>query len=153
MVTASSIDNSSPSANITDPKQAHVLVVEDNLQNLVLMARLLAFIGVQTYEWKASGWQVVEFALTMPRVDLILMDIHLPHENGFEALQNLRAEPRFIHTKIVAVTADTTQSTMERVRTAGFNGFLGKPIDPDKFPDQIAAILRGEPVWNLGTFD
>jgi len=146
-------DNSTNPPPATDPRNAHVLVVEDNLQNLVLMARLLAFIGVQTYEWKASGWQVVEFALTMPRVDLILMDIHLPHEDGFEALKNLRAEPRFARTKIVAVTADTTQSTMERARAAGFDGFLGKPIDPDKFPNQITAILRGEQVWDLGIFD
>jgi two-component system cell cycle response regulator DivK len=60
-----------------DPQNAYVLVVEDNLQNLVLIARLLAFLGVQRYEWKASGWQVLEFADTMPRVDLVLMDIHL----------------------------------------------------------------------------
>lgn len=147
------LDSSTIPTGAIDPRNAHVLVVEDNLQNLVLMARLLAFIGVHTYEWKASGWQVVEFALTMPRVDLILMDIHLPHEDGFEALQNLRAEPRFSNTKIVAVTADTTQTTMDRAREAGFDGFLGKPIDPDKFPTQIEAILRGEPVWDLGIFD
>ncbi len=135
---------------LTDPRDAHVLVVEDNLQNLVLVARLLAFIGVHTYEWKASGWQVVEFALTMPRLDLILMDIHLPHEDGFEALRNLRAEPRFAQTKVVAVTADTNVQTLERARREGFDGFIGKPIDPDKFPEQIKAILRDEPVWDLG---
>lgn len=152
-MTANPPPNNTPHPDAIDPRNADVLVVEDNMQNLVLMARLLAFIGVHSYEWKASGWQVVEFALTMPRVDLILMDIHLPHEDGFEALQNLRAEPRFKKTKIVAVTADTTQSTMERARAAGFDGFLGKPIDPDKFPNQITAILRGEPVWDLGIFD
>lgn len=135
---------------LTDPRDAHVLVVEDNLQNLVLIARLLAFIGVHTYEWKASGWQVVEFALTMPRLDLILMDIHLPHEDGFEALRNLRAEPRFAQTKVVAVTADTNVQTIERARREGFDGFIGKPIDPDKFPEQIMAILHDEPVWDLG---
>jgi len=127
-----------------------VLVVEDNLQNLVLVARLLAFIGVHIYEGKASGWQVVEFALTMPRLDLILRDIHLPHEDGFEALRNLRAEPRFAQTKVVAVTADTNAQTLERARREGFDGFIGKPIDPDKFPEQIMAILRDEPVWDLG---
>ena len=48
-------------APVTDPKEAYVLVVEDNLQNLVLIARLLAFVGVRRYEWKASGWLVLEF--------------------------------------------------------------------------------------------
>lgn len=144
------VDEIQTPRSFIDPRDAHVLVVEDNLQNLVLVARLLAFIGVHTYEWKASGWQVVEFALSMPRLDLILMDIHLPHEDGFEALKNLRSEPRFLHTKVVAVTADTNVQTMERARKEGFDGFIGKPIDPDKFPEQIMAILKDEPVWDLG---
>ncbi|HEX9926805.1 MAG TPA: response regulator, partial [Anaerolineae bacterium] len=125
-----------------DPKDAYVLVVEDNLQNLVLIARLLAFIGVRRYEWKASGWQVLEFADTMPRVDLVLMDLHLPYQDGFEALAKLRSDKRFADTRVVAVTADANPSTMEKTKTAGFDGFLGKPIDPDKFPEQIISILQ-----------
>jgi len=133
-----------------DPKDAYVLVVEDNLQNLVLIARLLAFIGVRRYEWKASGWQVLEFADTMPRVDLVLMDLHLPYQDGFEALAKLRSDPRFAHTRVVAVTADANPTTMEKTKKAGFDGFLGKPIDPDRFPDQIISILQGKTVWDLG---
>lgn len=133
-----------------DPKDAYVLVVEDNLQNLVLIARLLAFIGVRRYEWKASGWQVLEFADTMPRVDLVLMDLHLPYEDGYDALAKLRSDPRFVDTRVVAVTADSNPSTMEKTKNAGFDGFLGKPLDPDKFPDQIISILQGHMVWDLG---
>lgn len=133
-----------------DPKDAYVLVVEDNLQNLVLIARLLAFIGVRRYEWKASGWQVLEFADTMPRVDLVLMDLHLPYEDGYDALAKLRSDARFAETRVVAVTADSNSMTMEKAKKAGFDGFLGKPIDPDKFPDQIISILQGNMVWELG---
>ena len=133
-----------------DPKDAYVLVVEDNLQNLVLVARLLAFIGIRRYEWKASGWQVLEFANTMPKLDLVLMDIHLPHEDGYDALRKLRADPRFGDTRIIAVTADANKEAMSKARQAGFDGFLGKPIDPDLFPDQIKTILQGEEVWDLG---
>lgn len=133
-----------------EPKDAYVLVVEDNLQNLVLVARLLALIGIRRYEWKASGWQVLEFADTMPRLDLVLMDIHLPHEDGYDALRKLRADARFANTRIVAITADANQGSMQKAKQAGFDGFLGKPIDPDRFPDQIKAILQGEEVWNLG---
>src|SRR5512145_2105339 len=117
-----------------DPREAYVLVVEDNLQNLVLIARLLAFIGVRRYEWKASGWQVLEFADTMPRVDLVLMDLHLPYEDGYDALAKLRSDARFVDTRVVAVTADANPATMEKAKNAGFDGFLGKPIDPDKVP-------------------
>ena len=133
-----------------NPQDAYVLVVEDNLQNLVLIARLLAFLGVQRYEWKASGWQVLEFADTMPRVDLVLMDIHLPYEDGYDAMHKLRADPRFKDTRGVAVTAASNPASMEKARQAGFDGFVGKPIDPDKFPDQIRAVLQGEQVWDLG---
>jgi two-component system cell cycle response regulator DivK len=133
-----------------EPKDAYVLVVEDNLQNLVLVARLLAYVGVRRYEWKASGWQVVQFAETMPRIDLVLMDLHLPYEDGYEALEKLRGDARFANTRIVAVTADANPSSLEKARKAGFDGFIGKPISPDKFPLQIVNILKGQSIWDLG---
>ena len=133
-----------------DPTDAYVLVVEDNVYSYVLIARLLAFLGVKHQDWKRSGWQVLEFANAMPRVDLILMDIHLPYEDGYEALSKLRAHPRFANTLIVAVTAEATVSNMKRAQAAGFNGFIGKPIDPDRFINQVQMILRNQPVWDLG---
>jgi len=133
-----------------DPTDAYVLVVEDNVHHYVLIARLLAFLGVKYQDWKRSGWQVLEFADAMPRVDLILMDIHLPYEDGYEALSKLRAHPRFAATPIVAVTAEATVSNMKRARAAGFNGFIGKPINPDRFINQVQMILHNQPVWDLG---
>ena len=131
------------------PKDATILVVEDNVQNFVLITRLLAYLGVKKCEWKASGWQVLEFAETLPQIDLILMDIFLPEEDGYQVLDKLRAEPRFKKTLIVAVTADASMENMERARRSAFNGFIGKPIDPDRFPNQIRNILQGEEVWEL----
>lgn len=132
-----------------DPTAAHVLVVEDNVPNFVLVARMLAYMGVQRCEWKTSGWQVVEFADTLPRIDLILMDIRLPYEDGFQALEKLRASEDLHDTLVVAVTAEASVEQMRRAREAGFDGFLGKPLDPDRFPDQIKRILAGEPVWEM----
>ena len=130
-----------------DPRDAYVLVVEDNLQNFVLVARLLAFLGVQQCQWKASGWQVLEFAESMPRLDLVLLDLHIPDEDGYAVLAKLRADPRLEHTRIVAVTADSGSESMERARMAGFNGFIGKPLDPDAFPEQIRSVLTGKEIW------
>jgi two-component system cell cycle response regulator DivK len=131
------------------PKDATVLVVEDNVQNFVLITRLLAFLGVNKCEWKASGWQVLEFAETLPHIDLILMDIFLPEEDGYRVLDKLRAHPRFKDTLIVAVTADVSTDNMEHARSAGFDGFIGKPIDPDRFPTQIRSVLQGQEIWQL----
>ena len=140
--------NESPAARVPlHPRDAHVLVVEDNVPNFVLIARMLAFMGVQKCEWKTSGWQVVQFADTLPRVDLILMDIRLPYEDGYQALQKLRGNPRLKETCVVAVTAEASDDQMRRAKKAGFNGFLGKPLDPDRFPGQIRKLLAGEEVW------
>jgi two-component system cell cycle response regulator DivK len=134
-----------------DPKDACVLIVEDNVRNYALLARLLSFMGVRRLEWKRSGWQVLEFARdSMSRVDLILLDIHLPEEDGYDALGRLRQEERFRDTRIVAVTADVSNANLNRAKSVGFDGFLAKPINVDLFPDQIRRILKGESVWDLG---
>lgn len=131
------------------PRDATILVVEDNVQNFVLITRLLAYLGVKRCEWKASGWQVLEFAETLPHIDLILMDIFLPEKDGYQVLDKLRAHSRFKDTRIVAVTADNSVDNMARARRAGFDGFIGKPIDADRFPNQIRSILQGEELWEL----
>jgi len=130
-----------------DLGEAYVLVVEDNVPNFVLIARMLAFMGVRHCEWKTSGWQVVQFADSLPRVDLILMDIRLPYEDGYQALQKLRANHRLQDTLVIAVTAEASENQMRKAQAAGFDGFLGKPLDPDRFPEQIRRILSGDPGW------
>ena len=144
--------NSAPAPAATPRRPVHakdatVLIVEDNPSNFVLMARMLAYMGVQRCEWKTSGWQVVEFADTLPQVDLILMDIRLPYEDGYQALQKVRAHPRLRDTIVCAVTAEASEDQMRRAKKAGFNGFLGKPLDADKFPTQIRRLLAGDEVW------
>ncbi|MGZ6316217.1 MAG: response regulator [Anaerolineales bacterium] len=128
------------------PKDAAVLVVEDNVSNFVLIARMLGYLGIHC-EWKTSGYEVLEYADTLPRLDLILMDIRLPYEDGYGAQQKLRAAERFKAVPIIAVTAEASIEQMRKAREAGFDGFLGKPLDSDRFPDQIRRILSGEQVW------
>jgi two-component system, cell cycle response regulator DivK len=130
-------------------KDATVLVVEDNVSNFVLIARMLGFLGIHC-EWKTSGYEVVEYADTLPRLDLILMDIRLPYEDGYGALRKIRQSPRLKDVPVVAVTAEASQQQMIKAQASGFNGFLGKPLDPDLFPDQIQRILAGKPVWEIG---
>lgn len=133
---------------VSEVKGSTALIVEDNVSNFVLMARMLGYIGVQC-EWKTSGYEVVEYADTLQGIDFILMDIRLPYEDGYDALRKLRQSERLKEIPVIAVTAYSSEDQMERARTAGFDGFLGKPLDPDRFPDQIRAVLRGEEVWEL----
>ncbi len=130
------------------PKDATVLVVEDNVSNFVLIARMLGYMGIHC-EWKTSGYEVVEYADTLPRLDLILMDIRLPYEDGYGALQKIRHYHRLKETLVVAVTAEASVEQMNKARDSGFDGFIGKPLDPDRFPEQIRRILSNDPVWDV----
>jgi two-component system cell cycle response regulator DivK len=133
-----------------NPGEAWVLVVEDNPGNFALVARLLAYTGIAKSEWKTSGWGVVDFAAQMERVDLILMDLRLPHEDGYQVLKEIRSHPELKNTQVVLVTALGSQMEMDRAKAAGFDGFIAKPLDVNVFPDQIQALLRGEQIWSLG---
>jgi two-component system cell cycle response regulator DivK len=136
------------SHKLSIPKDASVLVVEDNVSNFVLIARMLGYLGIHC-EWKTSGYEVLEYADTLPRLDLILMDIRLPYEDGYGAQKKIRAAERFKSVPIVAVTAEASMDQMKKAREAGFDGFLGKPLDADRFPDQIRRIMNGEQVWEF----
>jgi two-component system cell cycle response regulator DivK len=127
---------------------ATILIVEDNVSNFVLMARMLGHMGLHC-EWKTSGFEVVEYADTLPRVDLILMDIRLPYEDGYQALHKLRDNDGLSKIPVVAVTAYASEDQMRRAKEAGFDGFIGKPLDPDRFPQQVQRMLDGEPVWEI----
>lgn len=146
--------SAAPSQNAADlhrtaaPQKATVLVVEDNVSNFVLIARMLGVMGVHC-EWKTSGYEVVEYAGSLLHLDLILLDIRLPYEDGFSALQKIRRSTALKNTRVVAVTAEASAEQMHRARNAGFDGFIGKPLNPDRFPEQIRRILAGEPVWEL----
>ena len=131
------------------PKGATVLVVEDNVANFVLIARMLGYMGIHC-EWKTSGYEVVEYADTLPRLDLILMDIRLPYEDGYAALKKIRSSITLQDTLVIAVTAEASVKQINKARAANFDGFIGKPLDPDRFPDQIRRILSGESVWEMG---
>ena len=132
------------------PDDATIVIVEDNFQNYVLMTRLLAHLGVKDCVWKESGWQVLEFAESLPQIDLILMDIFLPGSDGYALLERLRGHPRYEDTLIIAVTADVSVQNMRRAEASGFDGLIGKPLNPDLFPTQISSVLRGESIWDCG---
>lgn len=114
--------------------------------NFMLIARMLANFGAHC-EWKTSGYEVVEFASTLNKLDLVLMDIHLPYEDGYGAMRKIRQSDALKGIPIVAVTADTGIKQMHNAQMAGFNGFIGKPLNPDRFPEQVKKVLSGLPVW------
>ncbi len=136
-----------PDSSDHNIKDKVILIVEDNVSNFNLILRMLSELGIDHCEWISSGWKVAQEAAERGPVDLILLDIMLPYEDGFEVHKKLRAHPKFKDTKIVAVTANASESYMQRAINDGFSGFIGKPLDPDRFPGQIKRLLTGQAVW------
>jgi len=129
------------------PSEASVIVIEDDPNNLMVATDLLQLLGVKCVDARESGSQGLELAASLPQVDLFLLDIQLPHEDGYAILRQIRAHPQLKGTKVVAVTANVLPQDEVKARAAGFDGFIGKPLDFDRFPQQIRALLAGETIW------
>ena len=125
------------------PYQA--LVVDDNIKNLSVLTQLLTQEGVSTIQ-VSHPHQLDTLIETEDKFDIVFLDIEMPGLNGYDVLQKLKADQRFTGVPIVAYTVHISE--INRAFQLGFHSFISKPIDPDKFPAQLAAILQGEPIWN-----
>jgi two-component system, cell cycle response regulator DivK len=117
-----------------------VLLVEDNDRNLKLARDVLEYAGF-TVLVAMSGEEAVARARSAAP-DLILMDLQLPGIDGHEALGQLRHDASTATIPVVALTAYAMRQDRERVLAAGFDGYLQKPIDVRRFPDQVREHLR-----------
>jgi two-component system, cell cycle response regulator DivK len=114
-----------------------VLVVEDHALNLELARDALQLRGFRTLEARTAG-EAIALA-RRHRPDLVLLDIQLPDMDGLRALGLLRAEPGTAAIPVVALTAFAMREDRQRLLRAGFDGYLGKPIDVTAFPEQVRA--------------
>jgi two-component system cell cycle response regulator DivK len=118
---------------------ANILYIEDNPGNRMLVRRILEAEG-HTIREAVDGPTGLEMA-AQERPDLILLDINLPEIDGYDLAKRMRAMPNLDGVPILAVTANVMQGDKERTMEAGCNGFIPKPIDVDKLPQQIKAAL------------
>jgi two-component system cell cycle response regulator DivK len=133
---------------VCDLSQKHVLIVEDEPRNAMLAVAMLSIIGVTQVRTCRSGVEILPTAAQMARIDLVLLDLQLPGEDGYQILARLRQESAFKETPIIAVTAQMMPDDVARAEAVGFNGFLGKPLHFDRFPDQIRRLFSGQRVWD-----
>lgn len=132
------------------PSEAVVLVVDDNPDSLFIITDLIeAEVGVRSCYSFGSAVDLFDYLGTQshPAVDLILLDLQLPLIDGYSILARLQSLPLRRHARVVAVTANVLREDLERARAAGFDGFIGKPVDAQRFPGQIQRVLAGKSVW------
>jgi len=116
-----------------------ILIVEDNDKNMKLVRDVLQVKGFSTIEAGTAEDGIRLAAENNP--DLILMDIHLPGINGIEALKVLRADTATAKIPVIAVTASVMQQDRKLITEAGFDGYVGKPINLKEFLDAVRDIL------------
>ncbi len=116
-----------------------VLVVEDNELNLKLFCDLL-----EAHEYATEGVRDGREAVLRARnfkPDLIVMDIQLPHVSGYDLILQLKADPVLSGIPVMAVTAYAGREDEERIRAAGADAYVSKPISLIRFVDAVAALL------------
>ena len=120
-----------------------ILIVEDNDKNLKLVRDVLQVKGYATVE---AGNAEDGIALARARKpDLVLMDIQLPGMSGIDAIGVLRADPATAGIPVVAVTASVMPQDRNKITEAGFDAYVGKPINLKEFLDTVRNMLERRP--------
>ena len=131
--------------------QPAILYVEDDLMSRMVMEVILieqmnlsnVAIFKDSHNFAA---QVAELTF---QPDVVFLDIQISPINGFEMLNVLRGQPQYAKVPIVALTASVMNEDILKLRKAGFNGVIPKPIDIDVFPDVITKLMAGEEYWRV----
>jgi CheY-like chemotaxis protein len=122
--------------------QKQALVIDDNAQNMRVLTQLLSRQEVDC-TGVLNPRELHDLVSTLDAIDVVFLDLEMPGLDGYTVKEMLR--DYLGDTPIIAYTVHVSE--MNTVRDSGFDGFLGKPLDNSRFPDQLARIFRGESVW------
>lgn len=123
------------------PTHARILIAEDYDDNRELLRLMLESAGYDVRETR-DGRELVETARREP-FDLVLIDISMPHLDGWGALSALRADSRTRALPCIAVTAFAAEQDRRRALDAGFNAYVAKPFRSKELLDAVAQLLDG----------
>jgi two-component system, cell cycle response regulator DivK len=116
-----------------------ILHIEDNPENRILVRRLLQVEGYTILEAENAS-QALQI-LSTHRPQLILVDINMPDMDGYTLTSKIRTLPELKAVPVVAITANVMKGDREKTLQAGCDGYIEKPIDVDRFGEQIANYL------------
>lgn len=119
--------------------QKRVLVVEDNELNLRLFCDLLGAHGYVAEAVRDGRDAMGRAAALQPH--LIIMDIQLPHVSGLDLIAALKADPTLAHIPVMAVTAYAGRDDEQRIRAAGAESYVSKPISVMRFIEAVETLI------------
>jgi CheY-like chemotaxis protein/signal transduction histidine kinase/CHASE3 domain sensor protein len=108
-----------------------ILLAEDDVRNIFALSHVIEPLGARL-EIARNGREALELLENGAHVDLVLMDIMMPEMDGLTATAQIRANPRFAHLPIIALTAKAMAHDRQRCLEAGADDYISKPIDVDK---------------------
>jgi two-component system, cell cycle response regulator DivK len=117
----------------------HVLVVDDNPDNLAVASLSLRHRGAKVYT-ATNGDECIALLATF-QPTFILLDISMPIMDGWQTLKMIKANKATKDIPVIALTAHIHAEERQRIFEAGFNGYIGKPFIPETLPERINAIL------------
>ena len=133
------------------PDQKNLLYVEDDPGSRKVMYGLLERLTVPVHLtiFEDSTDFVARVEALDPQPDVFLLDIHVSPLDGFQMLELLRQHPQYADKMVVALTASVMNEEINRLKEAGYDGVLAKPLSFNQFPDRLERILAGERFWSV----
>ncbi|MBI4510885.1 MAG: response regulator [Deltaproteobacteria bacterium] len=122
---------------MSDGLQATILVVDDHEPSRDLAREILEYRGFRVAE--AGSMDEALAAMGSESIDLVVMDLRFPGGGGEALLRKLRENDRDARLPTIAVTGYAMKGDRERVLSLGFDDYVSKPIDTDKFADLVAS--------------
>ena len=119
-----------------------VLIAEDNPVNRELLRELLEMRGYAVVE-TCNGQEAME-ELHKAQPDILLLDLNMPVLDGFGTIEKIRKHPTLRTLPVLAVTAYAMRGDREKILSAGFDGYLSKPIDPTILQQELQRLLMKE---------
>lgn len=116
-----------------------VLVVDDQEDERTIQRAMLAHLGYTVVE--ARDGQSALRAARESHPDLVLLDVAMPHMDGFEVARALRPDPSTANTRILLFTASVIGDLEELAAGCGADGVLAKPIDPHRVGEEVAKLI------------
>lgn len=127
--------------------ERHVLIIDDQQSNINALGALLKQENID-YSFITEPRNLTRVIDGLPQISAVFLDLEFPNYDGMDLLGELRAHHKLEDVPIIAYTVHTSE--MGLAQTAGFDGFLGKPLNVQRFVEHIQRILDGEQVWDDG---
>lgn len=116
-----------------------ILVVDDDVRNIFALTKVLEHKGLSV-DIARNGLEALDKLQKLEDIDLVLMDIMMPEMDGYEAMREIRKNPKFARLPIIALTAKAMKDDQELCMNAGASDYLAKPLDIDR----LQSLLR---IW------